>query len=394
LPDGNGIDLLSKIKKISPNTTIFIITGWGNIELAVEAMRQGATDFLIKPLDMNSLVTRVRSWRRELSKLNQGKLDENNFSDGFTGVIGKTGKMQKAIEMMERVAPSDVAVMIRGETGTGKELIARGIHSLSNRRRAPFISVNCAAIPEHLIESELFGYERGAFTGAVGNKKGKFLLAQGGTIFLDEIGDLDFGLQAKLLRVLQDRKIEPLGSEKSIDLDVRIITATNKPLELMVQEGHFRQDLYYRISVLTITLPTLRERIIDLAEFANYFIQMHSKKQKKIVVGLADGVLDLLKSYNWPGNIREFSNVIERAVVLSQGTKLTHDDFNIPALKAKAKINNSENAIKSETERIEKEKLQQALTQTDGNQARAAKLLGIKRTTLRYKMQKYKLIDI
>lgn len=397
LPDGTGLDILQMIKEKNPETDVFIITGWGNIELAVEAMRRGAVDFLTKPLDMNALIGRIRTWRRskaekKLLTKNQSGIFQKWQTGIFEGVRGTNPKMLKAIELMEKVAPSDVAVLVRGETGTGKELIAKGLHKGSLRKDSAFIMVNCAAIPDSLLESELFGYEKGAFTGASTNKKGKFLLAQGGTIFLDEIGDMSFNTQAKLLRVLQDRKLEPLGSEKIFDLDVRVVTATNRNLEEMVKEGSFRQDLYYRLNVVSIFLPSLTERQEDIKEIALYLLEQFSQKHKLDVPDIDDTVWDIFRSYTWPGNIRELGNIIERALLLSDGVLIRPMDISLPDIRTAIMYSDETKDLRKTVEVIEKDKLEQALAESGGNQVKAAMMLGIKRTTLRYKLQKYKLL--
>ncbi len=389
LPDGEGLTLLKQIREKSPQTDIFMVTGWANIDLAVEAMRFGASDFLTKPIDMDNFLDRIRGWRREKSRIIRKKIVQFR-NDTFEGVIGNNEKMRRAVYMFERAAPSDVAVLVRGETGTGKELVALALHRSSLRKDGPFINVNCAAIPDNLLESELFGYEKGAFTGAVSRKKGKFELAQGGTIFLDEIGDLSFSTQAQLLRVIQEKKIEPLGSEKSFDLDVRIVAATNKDLESMVEDGSYRQDLYYRLNVITIFLPTLMERREDIPEIVDFFIKRYNDEFGKNIASFAPGLMDYLKGHTWPGNIRELQNAISRAMIMSDGHKLTMADFNISTIQRK-KNGNTEDLRKA-VEMMEKDRLQDALAQTGGNQVKAAVILGMKRTTLRYKLQKYKLI--
>ncbi|MFP4459855.1 MAG: sigma-54-dependent transcriptional regulator [Candidatus Zixiibacteriota bacterium] len=392
LPDGEGLDLLDQKTNISPSTDAYVITGWGNIELAVEAMRRGAKDFMTKPLDMNDFSKTIANWRNQRQKEHRLRIVHTNQSQYFEGVLGNNPLMLKAVELMERIADNDIAVLINGETGTGKELIAHGIHKASSRRNKPFINVNCAAIPDNLLESELFGYERGAFTGAVTRKKGKFQLAQNGTIFLDEIGDLSMNTQAKLLRVLQEKVLEPLGSEESIDLDVRIVAATNKNLEEMVQNNSFREDLFYRLNVVNIKLPTLMERIDDLPEFVMFFINKFNERFSKNVQGVAEGVIDMLKAYTWPGNIRELSNIIERAVVLAKRDTLQIEDFNLPSLRRKIRGKEATRTLKKAIENMEKNRLAQALAETGGNQVQAAQKLGMKRTTLRYKLQKYRLI--
>ena len=390
LPDGDGLSLVTKIKDMSPPTDIFMVTGWGNIDLAVEAMRMGATDFLTKPVNMEKFLDRLRSWRREKSRVISKKIIK--FQEKiFEGVVGKSPKMTSAFEMIERAAPSDVAILVLGETGTGKELAARAIHKASLKKNGPFINVNCAAIPDNLLESELFGYEKGAFTGAVSRKKGKFELAQGGTIFLDEIGDLSSNTQAKLLRVLQEKCIEPLGSERSINLDVRIVAATNKDLENMVAIGEYREDLFYRLNVITIDLPTLNERRDDIPALVDFFIEKYNSEFGKNISSLSPGLMDFLCGQLWPGNIRQLQNVIKRALILSTGTELTQADFKISTVH-KIPNGNTPN-LRGAVEKMEKERLANALSETGGNQVKAAKILGMKRTTLRYKLQKYKLIS-
>lgn len=320
LPGMNGIELLRKIKEREPDQIVIIITAYASLETAVEALRAGAYDYVIKPIIHEEIKQIVRNAlkQRALQRENLILKKELGRHYDFSHIIGESPAIKKIIEEVKKIANAKSNVLLLGETGTGKELIARAIHFSSNRAEKPFIPINCSAIPENLLESELFGHIRGAFTGAVSSKRGLFEEANGGTVFLDEIGDLPLSLQAKLLRVLEDQEIRPIGSNQSIKVDIRFISATNKDLLHLVREGKFREDLFYRLNVISIVLPPLRERGEDIELLTRYFIERYSREHGKEVKGIDENALRLLKKYHWPGNIRELQNVIERAVLITE----------------------------------------------------------------------------
>ncbi len=320
LPGISGIELLRKIKEKEPNQLVIIITAYASVETAVEALRAGAYDYVIKPIIHQEIKQIVRNALKQKALQRENLLLRREIERhyDFSHIIGESPEIKKIINEVKKIASAKSNVLLLGETGTGKELIARAIHYNSPRAERPFIPINCSAIPENLLESELFGHVRGAFTGAVTSKKGLFEEANGGTVFLDEIGDLSPSLQAKLLRVLEDQEIRPIGSNHATKVDIRFISATNKDLAMLVKEGRFREDLYYRINVITIQLPPLRERGNDVELLARFFVQKYSKEHGKNVSKIDNEALKLLKAYHWPGNIRELQNIIERAVLISE----------------------------------------------------------------------------
>jgi len=320
LPGISGIELLRKIKEKEPDQLVIIITAYASVETAVEALRAGAYDYVIKPIIHQEIKQIVRNALKQKALQRENLLLRREIERhyDFSHIIGESPEIKKIINEVKKIASAKSNVLLLGETGTGKELIARAIHYSSPRAERPFIPINCSAIPENLLESELFGHVRGAFTGAVTSKKGLFEEANGGTVFLDEIGDLSPSLQAKLLRVLEDQEIRPIGSNQSTKVDIRFISATNKDLAGLVKEGRFREDLYYRINVITIHLPALRERGNDVELLARFFMQKYSKEHGRDVNKIDNEALKLLKSYHWPGNIRELQNIIERAVLISE----------------------------------------------------------------------------
>lgn len=320
LPGMNGIELLRKVKEKDPDQMVIIITAYASLETAVEALRAGAYDYVIKPIIHEEIKQIVKNAlkQRALQRENLILKKELERHYDFSHIIGESPAIKKIIEEVKKIANAKSNVLLLGETGTGKELIARAIHFSSNRAEKPFIPINCSAIPENLLESELFGHVRGAFTGAVSSKRGLFEEANGGTVFLDEIADLPLSLQAKLLRVLEDQEIRPIGSNQSVKVDIRFISATNKDLSQLVREGRFREDLFYRLNVINIVLPPLRERGNDIELLVRYFIEKYSKEHGKEIKGIDESALRLLKKYRWPGNIRELQNVIERAVLITE----------------------------------------------------------------------------
>jgi len=382
LPGMNGADLLERIKSHDTSLPVILLTAYGTIDLAVNAMKKGAYTFLTKPVNLNVLLTTIRDAIRSKDH------DRNNDIPGhyqFLNIIGKAKPMQEVYSMIQRVSKTDANVLILGESGTGKELIARAIHYTSLRSDNPFIPIDCTTIPSELMESELFGYEKGAFTCAYNDKIGLIEMAKGGTVFFDEIGDLDYALQKKLLRFLQEKKFHRLGGKKEINADVRVLAATNRNIDEAVEKGEFREDLYYRLNVISIHMPSLRERKEDIPILTSHFLDEFSRKNKKEIRGIEQSVLDILCNYEWPGNVRELENIIERAVILCQ-----YDQITLECLPRKLKLLDYEDLPASEglnLFEIEKMVICKALDKTAWNQSRAATLLGISRKQLRTKMK-------
>jgi DNA-binding NtrC family response regulator len=391
MPGMSGMEVLAKIRERDGAPPVIVITAYGTIESAVEAMKQGAFDYITKPFNRDELrLTLGKALRmRRLEKENLELRTEITDRYRFESIVGSSDKIRDVLDMAGRVAASDASVLITGESGTGKELLAKGIHYNSSRADGPFVAVNCAAIPEHLIESELFGHVRGAFTGAVKDKEGKFEIAAGGTLFLDEIGDLRVDLQAKILRVLQERQVDRVGGKHPVSVDVRIIAATNKDIERAVREGTFREDLYYRLSVITLYMPPLRERKDDIPMLVQHFIK---KFNRDTDVRIEPKALTMMTAYGWPGNVRELENSIERASVLRRGDTITPADLPDKLRQEKASVGNIILNLPDEgisLEDLEKNLIVKALEKHKGNQTRAAEYLRITRPTLIYRMEKY-----
>lgn len=395
-----GNEVLAKIKEINPSTEVLMISAFGTVETAVESMKTGAADFLTKPFSPDELRIRVRNlWRKvereqELANLiEQNRILNEELFTGYEEIIGKSKVMVEIFNLIEKVSGLNSAVLINGESGTGKELIARAIHRKSNRKNKPFVKMNCGALNDNLLESELFGHEKGAFTGAIRQKKGRFELANEGTLFLDEIGDVSAAMQVKLLRVIQEGEFERVGGEATIKVDVRIISSTNRDLQQLISEEKFRNDLFYRLSVIPIQLPSLRERREDIPLLIDHFLKKISEKLRVKVKTISDSGLKLLLEYPWPGNIRELENLIERLFVISQGEKI---DENLIARHISGNIslsNGLENLKLDEAlYSFEKKLIIQALKKADGVKNRAAKLLGIKTSSLYYKLEKFGLL--
>ncbi len=384
MPEINGIETMTTMKEVDPETYFVILTGYGTIESAVEAMKSGAYDYLNKPINLDELellIERIReeqTTHRELEVLRE-EIEEKFEAESF---VAKSKKMKEVLSLVSRVAKSDSTVLIHGESGTGKELVARLIHHASNRENNRFIPISCAALPETLLESELFGYERGAFSGAVRRKIGKFELAHRGTLFLDEVGDLPLSTQVKLLRVLQEFTFERLGSNTPIKVDVRLISATNQELTENISRGTFREDLYYRLNVISIELPPLRERKEDINPLIGHFLKKYCGVGSQLK-GISKDALDKLLRYNWPGNVRELENVIERAVVLCRGGLIESRDVPL-----KTEFDKKMYDVESLHE-VEKEHIKLILMRFGWNLSEAAKKLGIHRNTLRLKMKEY-----
>ncbi len=389
MPGMSGIDLISKLREINPFIQIIVLTAFGSVETAVSAMKQGAFHYQTKPVELEELLLNLNKAADQHRLVTEHEILNETVRDRFGSgeIIGKSEAIQKVLELINLAAPGDSNVLITGPSGTGKELAARAIHSLSNRKDKPFVPVNCAALPETLLESELFGHEKGAFTGAIKRKLGRFELANEGTIFLDEIGDMEMTTQAKLLRVIESREIERLGGEKAITLDVRLICATNKNLEEMVKEGNFREDLYYRINVVGLQMPLLSRRGGDILILAEKFLRDFSERLGKKIKGFNPEAASALVGYDWPGNVRELQNVIERAVVLTRSDTISMTE--LPGLKP------GDGDIPpvglQKIADVEKVHIRKILDANDWNIGQSAEVLGIHRNTLRAKIKDYKL---
>ena len=387
----SGLELLQAVHTINAETPVILITAFGTIEAAVVALKQGAVDYLTKPLNLDALLFRIRqvSDRYRIINENRELREALRERHRIEGIIGESGQMLEVLSLVRRVAPSEATVLIRGESGTGKELIANAIHFASPRASGPLVKVNCAALPETLLESELFGHEKGAFTGAIGSRQGRFELANGGTIFLDEIGDLPLHLQAKLLRVLQEREYEKVGSSHPVKVNVRIIAASHRPLEALIKAGQLREDLYYRLNVVSIFIPPLRERRSDLALLIDHFLRRFAEKNGKTIRGLTHEAREILLRYDYPGNVRELENLIERAVVLTRDDVIGSGDLPLTVQAPESESGDREANLTSAVEALERRMIRDALARSDGVQTHAAALLGISERALRYKLIKY-----
>ncbi len=397
MPGMSGMEVLEEIKKIDEQIPVIIMTAYGTVQTAVDAMKAGAFDYILKPFDISEMevITQKALEYRKLSREIVQLRSELQSKYRFDNIIGKSPGMQRIFNLITQIAPTKSTIMIRGESGTGKDLIAGSVHCHSDRASAPFIKLNCGAIPGTLLESELFGYEKGAFTGADRRKLGRFELADGGTLFLDEIGDMDAALQVKLLRVLQSGELEHLGGTRTLQVDVRVIAATNTDLEQRMREGRFREDLYYRINVVPIEIPPLRERREDIPLLVHFFMDKYAEEMNRGKKNITPEAMEQLIHYDWPGNIRELQNMIERAIVLSRSETLTPQSFSFPdqqkrpsRLPGEIRIPEEGISLTQVVEELEKAYLKKALIQSGGIQTKAADLLGITRKILRYKMEK------
>ncbi|HEY3302289.1 MAG TPA: sigma-54 dependent transcriptional regulator [Candidatus Binatia bacterium] len=390
MPDMSGLELVKALRAVNPEASAIVITAYGTVETAVAAIKAGAVDYVTKPVNLDELLYRIAQVkeRRRLLSENRDLREALERSHRIEGIIGESGRMIEVLSLVRRVAPSEATVLIRGESGTGKELIAKAIHYAGPRASAPLIRVNCAALPETLLESELFGHEKGAFTGAVAARKGRFESADGGTLFLDEIGDLSLPLQAKLLRVLQEREFERLGSSKPIRVDVRIIAATHRNLEALVKAGQFREDLYYRLNVVTVVLPPLRERREDLPLLMDHFLRVFAEKNRKAIRGLTSEAREALLRYDYPGNVRELENIIERAVVLTRDDVIGEADLPL-STQGLEEAESGQASLPAAVEGVERRMIRGALVRAGGVQTRAAEMLGLSERALRYKLKKY-----
>ncbi len=399
MPGADGLTVLQESKKHLPGTPVIIITAFGTVENAVEAMREGAFDYLLKPFSVAEIEVKVAKALEQERILSENEYLKTTLSTQLGTLIGRSQVMQEIYKFIMKVAPGNAPVMILGESGTGKELVAREIHNHSSRAKRPFIPINSAALAEGVLESEMFGHEKGAFTGAIASKKGLVEQADGGTLFLDEIGDLGFNLQAKLLRFLQEKEFKRVGGLQTLKVDVRVLAATHQDLQRKITANQFRQDLYYRLNVITISLPSLREHPEDLPDLIDHFCRKYCEALHK-TVQFPKEVLDILATYHWPGNIRELKNVIERAVVLAEGPSVRREElpreiWQRPLQKELASPSDiplhldATQPLDKRLERLEQEIIKRTLEECHGNQTQAAKKLGLKRSSLQYKIQKY-----
>ena len=398
MPGIDGITLLQRAQARHPGLISVLLTAYGNVEIAVEAMKAGAYDFLMKPVNLDHLdLLLQRALRsRDVEAENVQLREQLDDKFGMENIIGNSGVMQELFDTIKQAAPTQATVLIQGDSGTGKELVAHAVHRLSTRVRGPFVAVHCAALSANLLESELFGHEKGAFTGAVSQRKGRFEMADGGTLFLDEISEIDAAVQVKLLRVLEERTFERVGGDRPVEVDIRLVAATNRDLKELVAEGKFREDLFFRLDVVNIMLPPLRDRSDDIPMLCTHFIAEVSEKNAKAVESITPDAMNLLMAYRWPGNVRELRNTIEKMVVLCRGDRLTARD--IPAsIKDEARSGSTSAgaasalsvAPESSLADAEKTMIYAAIKQQGGNRTKAAEALGISRRTLHRKLRQY-----
>jgi two-component system NtrC family response regulator len=399
MPGMNGMKLLEECKKMKPELPVIIMTAYGTIEMAVEAMKKHAYDYITKPFQNEQLKLTIKKALENYRLIKENKILSQALSERFQygNMVGKSKPVLKVYDMIDKVAQSKASVLITGPSGTGKELIAKAIHYSGSRRDRPFVSVNCGALTETLLESELFGHEKGAFTGAVAMKKGRFELADGGTLFLDEVGDMPPPLQVKLLRVLQEMEFERVGGTRTIKVDVRVLSASNRDIKDDVAQGAFREDLFYRLNVIQIEVPPLRERTDDIPLLVKHFIEKYKSHKEKGKIELSPEVWKTIYTYSWPGNVRELENVIERAVVLSSGGMVTLEDLPGELIGAEAELDVDRFIppgvpLPAALERIEEKLIRRALHQCNDVQARAAETLGITKSLIQHKMKKYNIV--
>jgi len=398
LPDGDGIEILRHVKAATAETVVIVMTAFGSTQTAVAALKLGAQDYLIKPFDIEELKIVVRS------ALHKQRLEEENLllkaelrsKEGLDRIVGASGSMKRVFDLIRSIAPTSSTVLVNGESGTGKELVAKAIHALSPRRDAAFVSVNCAALPENLLESELFGHMKGAFTDAHQTKKGLFETAHRGSLMLDEVGEMPVSMQVKLLRALQEKRVRRVGATEEVEVDVRVIAATNRPLETMVREKRFREDLFYRLNVIPINVPPLRERRDDIPLLAEHFLRAFSQEMGKDVTGFAPDALDRLVAYGWPGNVRELENVVERAVALETTDVIRSEQLPETMLSPGAGAADAPDlregfSLDAHLSSVEVELLRRALDQAGGDRGLAARLLGITPRSLRYLLSKHQM---
>ncbi|MCP4567868.1 MAG: sigma-54-dependent Fis family transcriptional regulator [FCB group bacterium] len=385
----SGMDILTHVKNNCPETEVIMMTAYGTVQNAVKAMKMGAFDYLVKPFSPDEIELVVNRAHEYISLCNETRRLRAEVNEKYKSMVGNSRKMSEIKEMISSVASSRSTVMICGESGTGKELIARAIHYQSNRGDKPFLKLNCAALPDGLMESELFGHEKGAFTGAIRKSRGRFEMADGGTLLLDEISEIPVGLQGKLLRVLQEREFERVGSTMPIQVDVRIIATTNRNLKKEISDGNFREDLFYRLNVIPIDVPALREKLDDMPLLVNHFIEKYCNETGKEIKGMDDSAMRLFMKYHWPGNVRELENFIERAVVISRNKTLGAGDFPQSLVLGKIEDKGGEFQVGMTVHDMEKKLILKTLEDQSGNRTRAAEILGINPRTLRNKLKEY-----
>jgi len=394
LPDGDGIEVLSYVKNNFPETQVVLMTSYAEVQTAVKAMKKGAFDYISKPFNPDEVLSVINNAIFEKNNVNsetvdssaKNKKNQNNEADFVPGISSASKKLNEYIKL---VAPTSMSVLIVGESGTGKEVIAQYIHKNSDRKDFNFIAVDCGSIPKEIAASEFFGHVKGSFTGAISNKKGHFEAANGGTLFLDEVGNLSYGNQIQLLRALQERKIKPIGSNQEIEVDIRLITATNEDLQAAVKKGEFREDLYHRLNEFSINVPSLSERIDDLMIFSDFFLEKANTQLNKDIIGISNEVMDIFRKYSWPGNLRQLRNVITRAVLLSQGTFITKDV--LPQDIMSDNLNGDYKKHSFSTKENEKSLIISALEEASNNKTKAAQLLNITRKTLYNKLKEYEI---
>ena len=395
LPGMNGLEFLQSVKRMNVATPVIVMTAFGTVETAVDAMKAGASDYVLKPfsLDEMRMVVRKELDTRRLREENRSLREALQKRFEHPNIVARSAKMQEVLATVERVAATNSTVLLGGESGVGKDLIARAIHEKSRRATAPFIKINSTAIPENLLESELFGYEKGAFTGATSSKPGKFELADKGTLFLDEIGDVPAATQVKLLRVLQEREFERLGGTRTVKVDVRLIAATNRDLRAALEDGTFREDLYYRLNVVPIDIPPLRQRKEDIPELVKLFLSRWSRESGKEITGVTPDALKILMEYHWPGNVRELQNIVERGSALARGSVLEASDIHLDPSRAKTPAGDTFLPEGMTLEQWEDEMIREAVRRANGNKSQAARMLGLSRNALRYRLSKIGIAD-
>jgi two-component system NtrC family response regulator len=393
MPDITGEVVLEKVKNINPEISVVIITAFGTIENAVRAMKKGAYDYITKPIDLDELEITLERLSEHRQLIDENVLLKKELAErqGFKEIVGKSLAMREILSIVQRAASSNAAVLVTGESGTGKELIAKALHYGSDRKHKPFVIVNCAALNENLLESELFGHERGSFTGADKQRAGRFETADGGTIFLDEIGDIPLTIQVKLLRVLQEGNFERVGSSVTINTDMRIIAATNKNILQLISFGTFREDLYYRLNVVSIEIPPLRERREDISPLIDFYMNKFSKDNGNIKYELSSEALDYLLKYDYPGNVREMQNILQRAIILTRSNVISKKDVSVEHTEDITQLSKPGLTLSRQLEYIEQELVMAALKESGGNQSQAAKKLGIHESSLRYRLNKWDL---
>ncbi len=391
MPEKTGLEVLTETKDINPEIDVVIMTAYGSIDSARQVLMTGAVDYLTKPIDLVQLELIIKKARERKQLISENKRLREQLTErvGFKHIISQSTEMEDVLNRVARVATSKATVLIRGESGTGKEQVAQAIHVASPRADGPFVVVNCAALSEGVLESELFGHERGAFTGAVRQMQGRFERAEGGTLFIDEVGDIPAAVQVKLLRAIQEQTFERVGGAETVHVDTRIIAATNRNLEKMVKEGQFREDLYYRLNVVSILIPPLRERRNDIQPLIDHFLKKYSEENGKSILGMSKEALHLMMKYDYPGNVRELENIIEQAVVLSRSDILVTDDLPFSVQELQSENRMARGTLEERLAIFEQKLLREALAKADGIQTKAAEMLGLSERNLRYKLKKH-----